>query len=114
MLNYGEIESHQEGISNIKAFINKCKWNGINYPLKIDDWKTSEKNNPTISLNILDIKEKEICPAYFSKINSYFEKQIIILMTPKKQKEGWHDLAVKKINCITTWNNLLFALLSFF
>ena len=27
-----------------------------------------EKSNPTISLNISYIKEKEICPAYISKI----------------------------------------------
>ena len=37
-----------------------------------------EKNNPTIALNILCIKEKEICPAYISKINSNCEKQIIL------------------------------------
>ena len=43
-----------------------CKWKGINYPSKTDDWKTFEKNNPTIALNILYIKEKEVCPAYIS------------------------------------------------
>ena len=44
--------------------INKYEWKGINYPPKIDDWKTIEKNNPTIDINILYIKQKEICPAY--------------------------------------------------
>ena len=39
-----------------------------------------EKNNPTIALNILCIKEKEICQAYISKINSNCEKQIILLI----------------------------------
>ena len=58
-----------ERISNIKPFTNKYKWKLINYPSKIDDWKTFEKNNPTIALNILFIKEKEIRPAYISKIN---------------------------------------------
>ena len=68
-INYGEIESHPERVSNIKPFINKCKWRGINYPSKIDDWKTFEKNSPTIALNILYINETtEICPAYISKI----------------------------------------------
>ena len=64
-LNYEEIESHRERASNIKLFINKCNWKGINYPSKIDDWK----NNQTIALNILYIKEKEIYPAYISKHN---------------------------------------------
>ena len=49
----GEIESHPKRVSNIKPFIIKHKWKGINYPSKIDDWKTFEKNNPTITLNIL-------------------------------------------------------------
>ena len=71
---------------------------GINYPLKIDDWKMFEKkNNPTNALNILYIKDKEICPAYISKINSHFEKQIVLLMIPNKEKQGWHYPAVKKL-----------------
>ena len=50
--------------------LNKYNWKGRNYPTKIDDWKTFEKNNPTIALNILYIKEKGILPAYISKHNS--------------------------------------------
>ena len=46
----------------------------MNYPSKIDDWKTFEKNNLTIVFNILFIKEKEICPTYISQINSNCEK----------------------------------------
>ena len=68
---------------------------GINHPSKIDDWKTFEKNNPTIALNILYIKEKEICWAYISKINSICEKKINPLMIPNEEKEVWCDQAVK-------------------
>ena len=95
--NYGETESRPERVSSTKPFVNKYNWEGINYPSKIDDWKTFEKNNPTIALNILYTKEKEICPAYISKIISNCEKQIIILTIPSKEKEGWHYLAVKKL-----------------
>ena len=63
------------------------------------------KDNPTIALNILYIKEKEICPTYISKINSNCEKQIILLMIPNEKKEGWHYLAIKKTICITKRNN---------
>ena len=68
--------------------MNKYNWKGINYPSKIDDWKTFEKNDPTIALNIWVIKEKEIYPAYISKINANCEKQIILLMTSNEEKEG--------------------------
>ena len=58
-------------MESIKSFkYNTKNWRGINYPSKIDDWRMFEKNNPTIALNILYIKEKEICPAYISKVNS--------------------------------------------
>ena len=98
-LNYEEIESHPEGVSNIKPFINRYNWKGINYPSKIDDWKTFEKNNPTIALNILYTKEKERCPAYISKNNSNFEKQIILLMISNKEKR-WQYLAIKKLSAL--------------
>ena len=82
-LNYEEVESHLEIISNIKPFTNKYNWTGVNYSFKIYDWKTSDKNNPIIALNTLYIKEKEIYPAYISKHNSTGEKQIIISMISK-------------------------------
>ena len=83
-LDYDEVESNLKRVSNIKPFINKYNWKGINYPSKIDNWKTFEKNNLTITLNILYIKEKEICSAYISKINSNCERQIILLMIPNE------------------------------
>ena len=57
-LNFEEIGSHPERFSNIIPFINKYNWEGINYPSKIDDLKTFEKNNLTVALNILYMKEK--------------------------------------------------------
>ena len=56
--NYEEIKWNPERVSNIKPFINKYSWYGVNYPSKIDDWKTFEKSNSTISPNISYIKEK--------------------------------------------------------
>ena len=47
------------------------------------------KNNLTIAFNILYTEEKEICPAYISKIHSHCEKQIILLMIPNEEKERW-------------------------
>ena len=86
-LNYIEIVSHAERDPNIKPSINKYNWKEINYPLKIDDSKTFEKDNLAISLNILYIKEKEMNLAYISKHNSASEKQIILLMIPNEEKE---------------------------
>ena len=74
--------------------------------LSIDDWKLFKKNNPAIDLDIFYTKEKEIYPAYISKINSNSEKQTILLMIPNEEKEGWHYLAVKKTLYIIKRNNI--------
>ena len=61
-----------EKLSGIQT---KYNWKGIKYPWKINNWKTFEKNNLTVARNVLYIKEKEICPAYISKINLNCKKQ---------------------------------------
>ena len=109
VLNYEEREFYPERVSNIKPFINKYNCKGINYPSKIYDWKTYEKNNATVALNNLHIKEKEISPPFISKINWNCEKQIVLLIIPNKEKEGWHYLVVKKLFTLLraiTSNNL--------
>ena len=58
-LNYEEIKWNPERVSNIKPFINKQE-----YLSKTDDWKTFEKNNSTIALDIFYIKGKQICSGY--------------------------------------------------
>ena len=68
-----------ERVSNVKPFINKCTWKGINYPSEIDDRKTFEKNNLTTVVNILYLKEKEICPSYNSPNDYKWRKRGLAL-----------------------------------
>ena len=42
-LHHEEIKWNPERVSNIKPFIKRCKWKGINYPSKINDWKLFKK-----------------------------------------------------------------------
>ena len=49
----------------------------MNYPPKIDDWKTFDENNQATVHNFLFTEEKEICLAYISKSNSNCVKEII-------------------------------------
>ena len=87
-LNYEETESHLERVSNIKPFENKYNWKGTNYPSNIDDWKTFEKNNLIIALNILFIKEKKICPTFISNINSNCQIRNNSINDSKKRKRA--------------------------
>ena len=72
-LSYEVIGPHPERFSTIKT-IKPYDGKERNSPSKIDS-KIFEKNNPTIALNNLYIKKKEIFPAYISKINSNCEKK---------------------------------------
>ena len=63
-LNYRDIKFNAESVSNIKQFTNEYNWKEIKHPSNIDDWKTFEKNNLAIPLNVLYMKEKETWLAF--------------------------------------------------
>ena len=52
-LNHEETKKGPYKKTKIKPLINKYNWEGIIYPLEKNDWKKIEKNNVTITLNIL-------------------------------------------------------------
>ena len=87
-LNHQNIENHPERISNIKPFIDKYNWKGIDFPAGIKDWKKFERNNKTIALNILFVphNEKTINLAYKSKYNRKRENQVVLLMITNGEK----------------------------
>ena len=60
MLNHEEIGKKAERITKINPFINKYKWEAINFSSEKDDWKTFEKNNTTITLNVWYVKKENI------------------------------------------------------
>ena len=47
-------------MTKIKPFISKYEWEGINFPSEKDDWKKIEKNNVTVTLNVLYAKKEKI------------------------------------------------------
>ena len=73
MLNHEEIKKDQQRITKIKTFINKNRWEGINFPSEKYDWKK-------FALNVLYAKKEKIYLAYVSKHNSNREKQVTLLM----------------------------------
>ena len=98
-LNYEEIESHPERVSNIKPFINKHNRTEINYSSKINDWKTFEKIIWQLLLIFCILKKNK----YFQLISQKLirivkKKKKILLMIAKELKEGWYYLAIK--NCL--------------
>ena len=81
-MNNQKIENHPEGISNIKPFIDKYNWKGIDFAAGIKDWKKFEQNNNTIALNILYVppNTKRINLAFKSKYNRKRKNQVVLGM----------------------------------
>ena len=53
-----EIKKNPQRTLQIKHFINKYNWKGINYLSGKDDWKHFQQfNNPAIALNVLYVKK---------------------------------------------------------
>ena len=87
-----------ERITKIKAFINKYKWERVNFQSEKDNWKEFEKNNTTTSLNFLYAKKEKITRAYVSKHNLNCKKQVIFLKIPNDKEINY--LAVKKLSAL--------------
>ena len=70
-LHHQDMENHPERITNIGPHTGLYNLEGIELPAGIKDWKSFERNNKTIALNILFVphNEKTINLAYKSKHN---------------------------------------------
>ena len=92
------IENHPERISNIKPFIDKYNWDGIDIPAGIKNWKKFERNNKTTAFNIsyTPPNTKTINLAYKSKYNRKRENQVVLLMIINGEK--WHYIALKSVH----------------
>ena len=94
-LGHKNIGRNPQRITNIKSFITKYNWDGIEFPATQKDWKKFEQNNKTIALNILYVpyNTEQIHCACKSKYNNERENQVILLMITDGEK--WHYLALK-------------------
>ena len=89
-LNYQNIKSYPERVSNLKPFINQYDWKEIEFGL----------NNKATALNILFVayNSEKIRLAYMSKHSFKRQNQVILLMITDGKK--WHHFTVKNLSVI--------------
>ena len=104
-LNYQIIESNPQRISKLKPYINKYNWEGINFPAGSKEWQKFERNNNTIALNILYLKNdaKRINIAYKSKYNNKRKKQVNLLIIG--DGKIYHYLAITNLSGLLQGNS---------
>ena len=87
-LNYQNIERDPQRISKLERYFNKYNWKGIEFSAGPKDSKKFERNNKTITLNILFIPHntETIRVAYRSEYNNKPKTQVILLMITDGKK----------------------------
>ena len=60
----------------MKPFINKYKWEGINFLSENHDWKRFQKKNVTIALNVLYAKKKYVSYVMFQNITQIVKNKL--------------------------------------
>ena len=80
--------------------MNKYNWEAINFPARTKESLKFERNNDTIAINILYVKQnsKKINVVYKSKHNNKRKKQVILLMIGDGEK--YHYLAVTNLSAL--------------
>ena len=90
-------------ISKLKPYINKYNCKGIHFPSGPNEWQKFERNNNTITLNILYVKKIKKNIVYESKYNNKRKKQVILLMIGDGIK--YHYLAVTNLSGLLQGNS---------
>ena len=99
-LNYDEMKEKYGKAYKVNEYSKRHDRTDINYPPHVNDWKTFERNNKFVALNVLYAPEGEMTVrhAYKSKYNLKRENQVILLMINEGEK--WHYLTVKSLSAL--------------
>ena len=81
-LEFQNIESHPERISNLIKFSNKCDWSGLGFPVSFKDITKFEFRNQ-ISINLSAIEDKEI---YICRKGGNYERIINLMIISKNNR----------------------------
>ena len=98
-----DIDNHPERNNKLKPFISNYNWKDITYLSGQKDWKTFERNNKDIALNIFSAQstEKKINLIRRSEHNHKRQHIVDLLMITDNQN-NWHHLTIKSMKRLTT------------
>ena len=99
-LHHEEIKKDSQRITKLTPFVQNYNWKDINFPSEQKDWRTFEKNNKDVALNIMSAHntKKRLNILYRSQQNNNRKQQVILLMISNKNETHWHYRAVKSLS----------------
>ena len=97
-LHHEEINKDSQPISKLKPYIPNYNWNDINFPACQKDWKTFERSNKDIALNIFSAHstEKKLNMILRSDQN-HKREHIVDLLKITDNQNSWHYLTIKNM-----------------
>ena len=98
-LEFQNIESHPERISNLIKFSNKYNWSGLGFPVSFKDITKFEFRNQ-ISINLFAIEDKEI---YICRKGGNYEKIINLMIISENNRK--HYVANKSLSKLLSSKN---------
>ena len=98
-LEFQNIESHPERISNLIKFSNKYDWSGLGFPVSFKDISKFEFRNQ-ISINLLAIEDKEI---YICRKGGNYERIINLMIIFENNRK--HYVAIKSLSRLLSSKN---------
>ena len=99
-LEFQNIESHPERISNLIKFSNKYDWSGLGFPVSFKDISKFEFRNQ-ISINLLAIEDKEI---YICRKEGNYEKIINLMIISECDRKRY--VAIKSLSRLLSSKNI--------
>ena len=98
-LEFQNIESHPERISNLIKFSSKYDWPGLGFPVSFKDISKFEFRNQ-ISINLLAIEDKEI---YICRKGGNYERIINLMIISENNRK--HYVAIKSLSRLLSSKN---------
>ena len=98
-LEFQNIESYPERISNLIKFCNKYDWSGIGFPVSFKDISKFEFRNQ-ISINLLAIEDKEI---YICRKGGNYERMINLMIISENSRK--HYVTIKSLSRLLSSKN---------
>ena len=102
-LHYEEISDHSERISKLRPFAERYDWEGLEFPMALNEISKFEKRNPEIAVNVLFVNKKSIYIARRSGFNGKRSKQVNLLVIIDGKNR--HYTAVKSLSRLLSSEN---------
>ena len=97
-LHHEEIGKNPHRIKKLMPYINNYNWKKINFPSEQKDWKTFERNNKDIALNIFSAHTTDKKLNLIRKSDYNHKRQHIVdLLMITDNQNNWHYLTIKNM-----------------